>query len=114
LVLEDGPAFIVLGLLDVSLLAAIVIDRLLGSDPLPVAATGFAALGMTLNAGLLLGVAASYFIPQSKPIELPPGSRYVPKGRSGAGGCCPCRCGERCWRGRCYSGRVPWSPASLR
>jgi hypothetical protein len=85
LVLEDGPTFIVLGILDISLLAAIVIDRLLGSGPLPVAATGFAALGMTLNAGLLLGVAASYFIPQSKPIELPPGSRYVPRGRSGAG-----------------------------
>jgi len=84
-VLEDGPAFVVLGLLDVSLLAAIIIDRLLGSGPMPAAVTAFAALGMTLNAGLLLGVAASYFIPQSKPIELPPGSRYVPRGRSGAG-----------------------------
>jgi hypothetical protein len=37
---------------------------------------------MALNAGLLLGVVISHFIPQSKPIDLPPGSRYVPKGRS--------------------------------
>ncbi len=84
LLLEDGPALVVLGVLDVALCVAIVIDWL-RSPARVLSATGLPALALTLNAGLLLGVVISHFIPQAKPIDLPPGSRYVPKGRNAVG-----------------------------
>ena len=39
---------------------------------------GVVALWADLSGGVLLGVVAGYLIPARKPVDLPPGSRYVP------------------------------------
>jgi hypothetical protein len=40
------------------------------------------AVWATLSGGIALGVVGSFLVPQPKPVDLPPGSRYVPRQKS--------------------------------
>jgi hypothetical protein len=78
-VLETVPASAAVAVLAVlSVAAAIVLSSVPGR-------AGRAAFGVCawLSGAVILGAAASYAIPPPKPVDLPPGSRYVPHQRAG-------------------------------
>jgi hypothetical protein len=58
--------------------ALVVIAVLALIAAVSIALPGVAALWADLSGGVLLGVIAGYLIPPQKPVDLPPGSRYVP------------------------------------
>ena len=69
LLIETFPASAALVVIAVLALIAAVALAQLGA---------VAALWADLSGGVVLGVIIGYFIPAPKPIDLPPGSRYVP------------------------------------
>ncbi len=82
LVIETRPALLTLGLLTLGLLTlAVATFPGVAAFELPALATRLAAVGASLAGGALIGATVSYLIPLPKPVELPPGSRYVPQRR---------------------------------
>jgi hypothetical protein len=82
LVLETVPASAaVLALAVISFAVAIVLSFAPGS-------ASSAAFGVCawLSGAVILGAMASYAIPRPEPVDLPPGSRYVPHRRTGKAG----------------------------
>lgn len=74
LLIETLPAIAVIGLLAIAAISDALVLTLKGSADVfaPIAVWGI------LSSGIAAGVIGSFLIPQPKPVELPPGSRYVP------------------------------------
>jgi hypothetical protein len=77
LLIETYPAIAAIGLLTIASLSYALVLLFAKSADI------FApfAVWATLSAGIALGVLGSYLVPQPKPVDLPPGSRYVPHQR---------------------------------
>jgi hypothetical protein len=82
LLIETLPAIVAVGLLTIACGSYALVLWLSKRDEV------FAPLAVwaTLSGGIGLGVLGSFLVPQPKPVDLPPGSRYVPhqKFRRGA------------------------------
>jgi hypothetical protein len=64
--------------------AALFVGAVLAVPALALQPAGVTALGVVLaylSGGIVLGVSVSFLMPRPKPLDLPPGSRYVPKPR---------------------------------
>jgi hypothetical protein len=74
LLIETFPAIAAIGLLTIASLSYALVLLFAKSADI------FApfAVWATLSGGIALGVLGSYLVPQPKPVDLPPGSRYVP------------------------------------
>jgi hypothetical protein len=74
LLIETIPAIAAIGLLTIASISyALVLLIAKSADVL----APF-AVWATLSGGIALGVLGSFLVPQPKPVDLPPGSRYVP------------------------------------
>jgi len=82
LLIETLPALAAIGLLTIACGSYALVLLFAKRDEIfaPV------AVWATLSGGIALGVLGSFLVPQPKPVDLPPGSRYVPhqKSRRGA------------------------------
>ena len=74
LLIETLPAISAIGLLTVASISYALVLLIAKSADI------FApfAVWATLSGGIALGVLGSFLVPQPKPVDLPPGSRYVP------------------------------------
>ncbi|HMH28906.1 MAG TPA: hypothetical protein VK580_09995 [Steroidobacteraceae bacterium] len=74
LLIETLPAITAIGLLTVASISYALVLLIAKSADI------FApfAVWSTLSGGIALGVLGSFLVPQPKPVDLPPGSRYVP------------------------------------
>ena len=74
LLIETLPALSAIGLLTVASISYALVLLIAKSADI------FApfAVWLTLSGGIALGVLGSFLVPQPKPVDLPPGSRYVP------------------------------------
>jgi hypothetical protein len=74
LLIEILPAIAAVGLLTIASISYVLVLAITRSTDI------FApfALWATLSGGIAAGVIGSFLIPQPKPVDLPPGSRYVP------------------------------------
>jgi hypothetical protein len=74
LLIETFPAIAAIGLLTIASLSyALVLLFTRSADIF-----ALFAVWATLSGGIALGVLGGHLVPQSKPVDLPPGSRYVP------------------------------------
>jgi hypothetical protein len=74
LVIETLPAIAAIGLLTIASISYALVLLIANSTEIlaPLAAWAY------FSGGIVLGVLSSFFVPQPKPVDLPPGSRYVP------------------------------------
>jgi hypothetical protein len=74
LLIETFPAIAAIGLLTIASISYTLVLLIAKSAEI------FApfAVWATLSGGIALGVLGSFLVPQPKPVDLPPGSRYVP------------------------------------
>jgi hypothetical protein len=75
-------AFLVETLPASAAVAVLFLGAVLAALALPFQRADIEAVGVVwvhLSGGIVLGVSISFVIPRPKPVELPPGSRYVPK-----------------------------------
>jgi hypothetical protein len=74
LLIETFPAIAAIGLLTIASISYALVLLIAKSAEI------FAPLAVwaTLSGGIALGVLGSFLVPQPKPVDLPPGSRYVP------------------------------------
>ena len=71
--IETAPAFVAVPVLSAPFLTARVVVIALGA-PMPLGPSWLA-----ICSGIVVGALVSYWVPAPRAIELPPGSRYVPK-----------------------------------
>jgi hypothetical protein len=78
LLVETLPAIAAIGLLTIASLSYVLVLAITRSAEImaPIAVWAY------LCGGIGLGVAGSFLVPQPKPVDLPPGSRYVPQPKS--------------------------------
>ena len=74
LVIETLPAIAAIGLLTIASISYALVLLIANSTEIlaPFAVWAY------FSGGIVLGVLSSFFVPQPKPVDLPPGSRYVP------------------------------------
>jgi hypothetical protein len=74
LLIETLPAIAAIGLLTIASIAYALVLLIAKSAEV----LALFAVWATLSGGIALGVLGSFLVPQPKPVDLPPGSRYVP------------------------------------
>jgi hypothetical protein len=74
LLIETLPAIAAIGLLTIASISYALVLLIAKSAEV----LALFAVWATLSGGIALGVLGSFLVPQPKPVDLPPGSRYVP------------------------------------
>jgi hypothetical protein len=77
LLIETLPAIAAIGLLTIAAISYALVLLITKSAEI----SALFAVWATLSGGVALGVPGSFLVPQPKPVDLPPGSRYVPHQR---------------------------------